>query len=44
VDGARKVCEHALSPALINMGAVRVGCKAATSHILYRFVRKEERK
>lgn len=44
VDVATKVFDHALSPALINMGSVLVGFKAATSHILDRFVRKEERK
>jgi len=44
VDVATKVFDHALSPALINVGSVLVGFKAATSHILDRFVRKEVRK
>jgi uncharacterized protein YoxC len=44
VDVATKVFDHALSPALINVGSALVGFKAATSHILDRFVRKEVRK
>jgi len=44
VDVATKVFDHALSPALINMGSALVGFKAATSHILDRIVRKEVRK
>jgi uncharacterized protein YoxC len=44
VDVVSKVFEHALSPALINAASVLVGFKAATSHILERFVRKEGRK
>jgi len=44
VDVATKVFDHALSPALVNVASVLVGFKAATSHIIERFVRKEERK
>ncbi|MFA6148805.1 MAG: hypothetical protein WC899_11415 [bacterium] len=44
VDVATKVFDHAVSPALVNVASVLVGFKAATSHILERFVRKEERK
>jgi ABC-type transporter Mla subunit MlaD len=44
VDVATKVFDHALSPALVNVASVLVGFKAATSHILDRFVRKGERK
>ena len=44
VDVATKVFDHALSPALINVGSALVGFKAATSHILDRIVRKEVRK
>ena len=44
VDVATSVFDHALSPALVNVASVLVGFKAATSHILDRFVRKEERK
>jgi len=44
VDVATKVFDHAVSPALVNVSSVLVGIKAATSHILDRFVRKEERK
>jgi uncharacterized protein YoxC len=44
VDVATKVFDHAVSPALVNVSSVLVGFKAATSHILDRFVRKEERK
>ncbi|HQT97258.1 MAG: hypothetical protein B7Z62_08105 [Deltaproteobacteria bacterium 37-65-8] len=44
VDVATKVFDHAVSPALVNVSSVLVGLKAATSHILDRFVRKEERK
>jgi len=44
VDVVTKVLDHAVSPALVNVASVLVGIKAATSHILGRFVRKEERK
>jgi predicted PurR-regulated permease PerM len=44
VDVATKVFDHAVSPALVNVTSVLAGFKAATSHILDRFVRKEERK
>ena len=44
VDVATKVFDHAVSPALVNVSSVLVGFKAATSHIIERFVRKEERK
>ena len=44
VDVATKVFDHAASPALGNVSALLVGFKAATSNILERFVRKEERK
>ena len=44
VDVATKVFDHALSPALVNIASVLVGFKAATSHILDRFVRKEASK
>jgi predicted PurR-regulated permease PerM len=44
VDVATKVLDHAVSPALVNVASVLAGFKAATSHILERFVRKEERK
>jgi hypothetical protein len=44
VDVATKVFDHAVSPALMSVASVLVGLKAATSHILDRFVRKEERK
>lgn len=44
VDVATKVLDHALSPALINVGSALVGFKAATSHILDRFGRKGGRK
>lgn len=44
VDVATKVFDHAVSPALVNVASVLVGFKAATSHILDRLVRKEERK
>jgi len=44
VDVATRVFDYALSPALVNLASVLVGFKAATSHILDRFVRKEERK
>ena len=44
VDVVSKVFEHALSPALVSAASVLAGFKAATSHILERFVRKEERK
>lgn len=44
VDVATRVFDHALSPALVNLGSALVGFKAATSHILDRFGRKEGRK
>ena len=44
VDVVTKVFDHAVSPALVSVASVLVGLKAATSHILDRFVRKEERK
>jgi len=44
VDVATKVFDHAVSPALVSAASALVGLKAATSHILDRFVRKEERK
>jgi uncharacterized protein YoxC len=44
VDVVTKVFDHAVSPALVNVSSVLVGFKAATSHILERFVRKEGRK
>ena len=44
VDVVTKVFDHAVSPALVNVASVLVGFKAATSNILDRFVRKEERK
>jgi len=44
VDVATKVLDHAVSPALVNVASVLVGFKAATAHILERFVRKEEKK
>jgi uncharacterized protein YoxC len=44
VDVATKVFDHAVSPALVNVASVIAGFKAATSNILERFVRKEERK
>ena len=44
VDVVTKVFDHAVSPALVNVASVLVGLKAGTSHILDRFVRKEERK
>jgi len=44
VDVATKLFDHALSPALINVGSAIVGVKAATSHVIDRFVRKEGRK
>lgn len=44
VDVVTKVFDHGVSPALVNVASVLVGFKAATSHILDRFVRKEERK
>ena len=44
VDVATKVFDHAVSPALVSAASVLVGIKAATFHILDRFVRKEERK
>jgi uncharacterized protein YoxC len=44
VDVVTKVFDHAVSPALVSVASVLVGLKAATSHILDRLVRKEERK
>jgi uncharacterized protein YoxC len=44
VDVATKVFDHAVSPALVSAASALVGLKAATFHILDRFVRKEERK
>jgi uncharacterized protein YoxC len=44
MDVATKLLDHAVSPALVNVASVLVGFKAATSHILDRFVRKEGRK
>ena len=44
VDVVTKVFDHAVSPALVSVASVLVGLKAATFHILDRFVRKEERK
>ena len=44
VDVVTKVFDHAVSPALVSVASVLVGLKAGTSHILDRFVRKEERK
>ena len=44
VDVVTKVFDHAVSPALVSVASVLVGLKAATSHILDRVVRKEERK
>jgi hypothetical protein len=44
LDVVTKVFDHAVSPVLVNVSSVLVGFKAATSHILDRFVRKEERK
>jgi uncharacterized protein YoxC len=44
VDVVTKVFDHTVFPALVGAASVIVGLKAATSHILDRFVRKEERK
>jgi hypothetical protein len=44
VDVATKVFDHAVSPALVSAASALAGLKAAASHILDRFVRKEERK
>lgn len=44
VDVVTKVFDYAVSPALVSAASVLVGLKAATSYILDRFVRKEERK
>jgi uncharacterized protein YoxC len=44
VDVVTKVFDFAVSPALVGAASVLVGLKAATSNILDRFVRKEERK
>jgi uncharacterized protein YoxC len=44
MDVATKILDHAVSPVLVNTASVLAGIKAATSHILERLVRKEERK
>ncbi len=44
VDVASKVLNHAVSPVLVNLAGGLAGVKAAASHILERFGRKEERK
>ena len=44
VDVATKVFDHAVSPALVSAASAVAGLKAATFHILDRFVRKEGRK
>ena len=44
VDVATKVFDHAVSPGLVSAASAVAGLKAATSHILDRFVRKEGRK
>jgi len=44
VDVATKVFDHAVSPTLVSAASALAGLKAATSHILDRFVRKGERK
>ncbi|HEX9191894.1 MAG TPA: hypothetical protein VF847_07345 [Candidatus Deferrimicrobiaceae bacterium] len=44
VDVATKVLDHTLSPVLVNLAGGLAGVKAAASHILERFGRKEERK
>jgi uncharacterized protein YoxC len=41
VDVATKVFDHAVSPGLVSAASALAGIKAATSHILDRFVRKE---
>ena len=44
VDVATKVLGHTVSPVLVNLAGGVAGVKAAASHILERFGRKEERK
>ena len=44
LDVASKVLDHAVSPVLVNLAGGFAGVKAAASHILERFGRKEERK
>lgn len=44
LDVASKVLDHAVSPVLVNIAGGFAGVKAAASHILERFGRKEERK
>jgi uncharacterized protein YoxC len=44
MDVATKVLGHTVSPALVNLAGGLAGIKAAASHILERFGRKEERK
>jgi uncharacterized protein YoxC len=44
MDVATKVLGYTISPALVNLAGGLAGVKAAASHILERFGRKEERK
>jgi len=44
VDVATMVLGHTVSPVLVNLASGLAGVKAAASHILERFGRKEERK
>ncbi|MBP2669160.1 MAG: hypothetical protein H6Q80_1362 [Deltaproteobacteria bacterium] len=44
VDVATMVLGHTVSPVLVNLAGGLAGVKAAASHILERFGRKEERK
>jgi uncharacterized protein YoxC len=44
LDVASKVLDHAVSPVLVNLAGGVAGVKAAASHILERFGRKEEKK
>jgi methyl-accepting chemotaxis protein len=44
MDVATKVLGHTVSPVLVNLAGGVAGVKAAASHILERFGRKEERK
>lgn len=44
MDVATRVLDHAVSPVLVNFAGGLAGVKAAASHILERFGRKEERK
>ena len=44
LDVASKVLDYAVSPMLVNLAGGVAGVKAAASHILGRFGRKEERK